>query len=195
MATEKVKVFEEKEKKGLPTWAWLLPLLLLLAIGLWLLNRRPHETTTVAAAPVADQTKPDQGTATQATSTWTAASIADSIRSQGRVGFNDNDVHFATGSATLAGDSQAVLDQTAQALQSNSDWRMRVVGHTDSVGSGATNQQLAQQRASSVMAYLTAHGVNGSRLSTDAKGDTQPVSTNSSDAGRAENRRVELIKQ
>jgi OmpA-OmpF porin, OOP family len=111
------------------------------------------------------------------------------------VGFNGNDVHFVTGSATLAGDSQAVLDQTAQALQTNSDWRMQVAGHTDSVGSGAANQQLAQQRASSVMAYLTAHGVNPSRLSTAAKGDTRPVSTNSSDAGRAETRRVELIKQ
>jgi outer membrane protein OmpA-like peptidoglycan-associated protein len=195
MQTEKVKVFEEKEKKGIPTWAWLLPALLLLAIGLWLLNRRPHETTTATATPVADQTKPDQGTTTPVASTWTAASIADSIRSQGRVGFNDHDVHFATGSAALAGDSQAVLDQTAQALQSNSDWRMRVVGHTDSVGSGTANQQLAQQRASSVMAYLTAHGVDPSRLSTDAKGASQPASTNSSDAGRAENRRVELIKQ
>ena len=195
METEKVKVFEEKGKKGTPAWAWLLPLLLLLAIGLWLLNRHPRETVTAAATPVTDQPKPDQGTATQAARTWTAASIADSIRSQGHVDFNDNDVHFATGSAALAGDSQAVLDQTAQALQSNSDWRMRVVGHTDSVGSGAANQQLAQQRASSVMAYLTAHGIAGSRLSTDAKGDSQPISTNSSDAGRAENRRVELIKQ
>jgi OmpA-OmpF porin, OOP family len=111
------------------------------------------------------------------------------------VSFGDNDVHFATGSASLAGDSQAVLDQTAQALQSNSDWKMRVVGHTDSVGSASANQQLAQQRASSVIGYLTAHGVDQSRLSLDAKGDTEPISTESSDAGRAQNRRVELIKQ
>ena len=174
---------------------WLLPLLLLLAIGIWFFSRH-RDTATTAATPVTDQTKPDNGTGTQATAgALTAASIADSIRSKGRVSFGDNDVHFATGNATLASDSQAVLEQTAQALQANPDWRMRVVGHTDSAGSASVNQQLAQQRASSVMAYLTAHGVDRSRLSVDAKGDTEPVSANSSDAGRAQNRRVELIKQ
>jgi outer membrane protein OmpA-like peptidoglycan-associated protein len=192
---DKVKVFEEKEKKGLATWMWLLPLLLLLAIGIWFLSRR-HDATTTAATPVTDQTKPDSGVGTQAAAgALTAASIADSIRSKGRVSFGDNDVHFATGSATLAGDSQAVLDQTAQALQSNRDWRIRVVGHTDSVGTSSANEQLAQQRASSVMGYLTAHGVDQSRLSVDAKGDSEPVSSNNSDAGRAQNRRVDLIKQ
>lgn len=193
--TDKVKVYEEKGKKGLATWMWLLPLLLLVAIGIWLFSRH-RDTTPTTAAPVADQTKPDAGAGTQAAAgTWTAASIADSIRSKGRVSFGENDVHFATGSAALAGDSQAVLDQTAQALHTNSDWKMRVVGHTDSTGSSATNDQLAQQRASSVMSYLAAHGVAKDRLSLEAKGDRQPVSTNSSDAGRAENRRVELIKQ
>lgn len=48
-------------------------------------------------------------------------------------------VHFATGSATLAGDSQAVLDQASQALKDNPSWHMRVIGHTDSVGSDASN--------------------------------------------------------
>lgn len=71
---------------------------------------------------------------------------------------------------------------------------MRVVGHTDSVGSSA-NDQLAQQRATSVMQYLVSHGVNQSRLSVDAKGASEPVSSNATDAGRPENRRVELIKQ
>jgi outer membrane protein OmpA-like peptidoglycan-associated protein len=192
--TDKVKVYEEKGRKGLATWMWLVPLLLLLAIGFWLFNRHRDTTTTAAATPVADQTKPDNGAGTQAAGALTAASIADAIRSKGRISFGDNDVHFATGSTNLAGDSQAVLDQTAQALQSNPDWRMRVVGHTDSVGSASANEQLAQQRAISVMSYLIAHGVDQSRLSIEARGDTQPASSNSSDAGRAENRRVELIK-
>ena len=196
MATETVKVFEEKQRKGPSIWKWLIPLLLLLLIGVWLLSRHSNTTTATSTAPVTDQTKPDSNAAaTQAAGPWTAASIADSIRTNGRVGFNDNDVHFATGSATLAGDSQAVLNQTAQALKSNPDWRMQIVGHTDAVGTDSANQQLAQQRASSVMSYLTAQGVDASRLSVEAKGDSQPVSTNSSDAGRAENRRVELIKQ
>lgn len=195
MATDRVKVYEEKRKQGLATWMWLVPLLLLLAIGIWLFSRRSTPTAT-AETPVTDQTKPDSGNGTQAAAgAWTAASIADSIRSKGRVSFGENDVHFATGSAALAGDSQAVLDQTAQALQAHPDWKMRVVGHTDSTGSSATNDQLADQRANSVISYLSAHGVDKGRLSTEAKGDSQPVSTNSSDAGRAENRRVELIKE
>ena len=194
MATEKVKVYEEQEKKkGLSMWAWLLPLLLLLLLAIWLFNR--HRDTPATTAAVADQTKPDNGAGTTtAARTWTAASIADTIRQSGRVGFTDNEVHFATASASLAGDSQAVLDQSAQALQQNGDWKMRVVGHTDSVGSAQSNDQLAQQRAQSVMAYLVAHGVGANRLRVEAEGQHQPVASNATDAGRAENRRVELIK-
>ena len=191
---ETTKVYEEKVKKGIPVWAWLLPLLLLLVTGAWFLTRHRDESAT-AAAPVTDQTKPDNGPGTHAAVAWTSASIAESFRSKGRVSFSDNDVHFATASAALAGDSQAVLDQTAQVLQSNPDWKMRVVGYTDSTGSAAGNDQLAQQRAASVIAYLTAHSVDKGRLSLEAKGQSAPVSTNNSDAGRAENRRVELIKQ
>ncbi len=196
MATEKLKVYEENPKKRLPIWAWLLPLLALLLLGIWLFNRHSREATSTSAVatPVADQTKPD-ASAPQTATAWTAATIADSIRSKGSVSFTDNDVHFATASATLAGDSQAVLDQTAQALKDNPDWRMRVVGHTDSVGSDSANAVLSQQRANSVVAYLTAHGVDSSRLSVDAKGASQPVASNQTDTGRAENRRVDLIKQ
>lgn len=198
MATEKVKVYEEKgPKKGLPIWAWLLPLLLLLAIGAWLLSRSHNNNETATnTAPVTDSTKPDNsaGTQGQTANNWTAASIADAIRQNGRVSFTDNEVHFTTASAALAGDSQAVLDQTAQVLKDNPDWKMRVVGHTDSTGSASANDTLAQQRAQSVMAYLTGHGVAGNRLRVEAAGQHQPAATNATDTGRAENRRVELIK-
>ena len=197
MATEKVKVYEEGgKKKGLPIWAWLLPLLLLLALGIWLLSRPHNNETATNAAPVTDSTKPDNGTGTQGQTArnWTAASIADTIKQNGRVGFNDTEVHFATASAALAGDSQAVLDQVAQALKNNPDWKMRVVGHTDSTGSAPANNTLSKQRAQSVMTYLTSHGVDSSRLRVEAEGQSQPATTNASDTGRAENRRVELIK-
>jgi outer membrane protein OmpA-like peptidoglycan-associated protein len=198
MATEKVKVYEEGgQKKGLPIWAWLLPLLLLLALGIWFFSR-PHNNNETAnnAAPVTDSTKPDRSPATQGQTaqTWTAASIADAIKQNGRVAFTDGEVHFATASATLASDSQAVLDQVAQALRNNPDWKMRVVGHTDSTGSAPANDQLSQQRAQSVVAYLTSHGVDSSRLRVAAEGPRQPAATNATDTGRAENRRVELIK-
>ncbi len=72
---------------------------------------------------------------------------------------------------------------------------MSIVGHTDSVGSSGSNDQLAQQRASSVMQYLVPHGIDQSRLSIDAKGQCESVASNATNGGRAENRRVELIKQ
>lgn len=204
MATEKVKVYEEQPKRGFPAWGWILPLLLLLALGIWYFTRS-HSDQNQAAAPVADQTKPDNGrgvtapgtsaTAATAGTVWTAAAIADSIRKNGRVGFDNNDVHFATASAALAGDSQSVLDQTAQVLKDNGSWKMRVVGHTDSAGSDSANDQLSQARANSVKTYLVSHGVNQNRLTTDAKGASAPVASNQTDGGRAENRRVELIKE
>ncbi len=198
MATEKVKVYEEQApKKGLPIWAWLLPLLLLLALGIWLFSRSHNTDSGTAAAPaavVADNTKPDAAPPTQAQD-WTAAGITNSIKQNGRIGLGDNEVHFATNSAKLAGDSQNVLDQVALALKNNSDWHMRVVGHTDSTGNPAANSVLAQQRAQSVMAYLVSHGVNKGDLRVEGKGEAQPVASNNSDTGRAENRRVELIKE
>ncbi len=195
MATEKVKVYEEQPgKKGLPIWAWLLPLLLLLALAAWWFSRSHNtETAATTASPsaMADTTKPDASTGTQ---TLTAASIGDSIRKDGRISLDDTQVHFATASAALAGDSQAVLDQAAQALKDNGGWKMKVVGFTDSTGNSASNAQLAQQRAQSVMAYLSAHGVDAGRLRVEAEGQQKPVASNDSDKGRALNRRVELIK-
>jgi outer membrane protein OmpA-like peptidoglycan-associated protein len=200
MATEKVKVYEEGgPKKGRPLWAWLLPLLLLLALGLWLFSRSHNNTTNETAhnaAPVTDSTKPDQspGTPGAAAPSWTAASIADAVKQNGRVAFTDGEVHFATASAALAGDSQAVLDQVAQALKNNPDWKMQVVGHTDATGAAPANDRLSQQRAQSVVAYLTSQGVERRRLRVAAAGQRQPATTNATDTGRAENRRVEFIK-
>jgi len=199
MATEKVKVFEEGRKAS-SIWLWLIPLLLLLGLAVWLLTRhrdQPNAAST-AAVPASDTTKPDTGAAagTAAATTWTAATIGNAIRTNGRVAFNDSEVHFATGSASLAGDSQTVLDQAAQALKDNNDWQhIRVVGHTDSVGSTPSNDQLAQQRAESVKAYLVSKGVDQNRLVTEEKGPRQPAATNATDDGRAENRRVELIRE
>ena len=190
MATGKVKVYEEQTgKKAIPVWIWLLPILLLF-LGIWWFSRSHREAPGTVTA-VADQTKPDNGQGAQVT---TAASIGDAIRRDGRISLDDNQVHFATASAVLAGDSQAVLDQVAQALNSNRDWKMRVVGHTDATGNSSANDALAKQRAGSVMAYLTSHGVDASRLRVEAAGQGQPVAPNSSDNGRAENRRVDLIK-
>ena len=67
-----------------------------------------------------------------------------------------------------------------------------VYGHTDSVGSDAYNQDLSERRARSVADYLATHGVREARLGIRGFGETQPVASNETDAGRAANRRVEI---
>lgn len=102
-------------------------------------------------------------------------------------------VLFEFNSAELTGDAQAVLDQVANRLTGASLVSVRVVGHTDSVGSDAYNQGLSERRAQSVVSYLSSHGVPAEKLSAAGQGESQPAADNSTDAGRAQNRRVELF--
>ena len=67
-----------------------------------------------------------------------------------------------------------------------------LVGHTDSTGSEEYNLELSKQRAGSVANYLATQNVNSARFTTDGLGESQPVATNDTDAGRAQNRRVEV---
>jgi len=69
---------------------------------------------------------------------------------------------------------------------------IKVIGHTDSVGSDSYNQSLSERRASSVAEYLLAQGVAPNKLTSEGKGESEPVADNETDAGRAKNRRVEL---
>jgi outer membrane protein OmpA-like peptidoglycan-associated protein len=69
---------------------------------------------------------------------------------------------------------------------------IRVVGHTDSVGTDAYNQGLSERRASSVVEYLLTQGLAPGKLTSEGKGESEPVADNETDEGRAQNRRVEL---
>src|ERR1019366_6931060 len=82
-----------------------------------------------------------------------------------------------------------------QPVNENLSWKIRVEGHTDNMGRQAANQKLSQQRAMAVMNWLVDHGVDRSRLTAKGYGDSRPLGDNSSDAARAKNRRVELIRQ
>ena len=72
--------------------------------------------------------------------------------------------------------------------------KVRIEGHTDNVGDKTANQGLSERRAQAVIGWLVAHGINGGRLSARGYGDSKPVADNSTDEGRARNRRVELVK-
>jgi OOP family OmpA-OmpF porin len=103
-------------------------------------------------------------------------------------------VNFDTGSARIKPESDKVLGEIASLLRKNAAWKMRVEGHTDDVGGKAANQKLSEQRATAVVAWLTAHGIAADRLTAQGFGDGKPVADNKTEEGRAKNRRVELVK-
>ena len=101
-------------------------------------------------------------------------------------------VEFATNSARLLADSQTTLDGAVQTLKDNPSIDAEVAGYTDSMGKAAYNVTLSQHRAEAVMKYLVDHGIDSSRLTAKGYGEADPVATNKTAAGRAQNRRVEL---
>jgi OmpA-OmpF porin, OOP family len=121
-----------------------------------------------------------------------ASSIADELTKSGHIALYG--IHFETGKATILPDSETVLSEVAKMLQQNPDLKVSVEGHTDNVGSAAANQALSEKRAQAVVAWLSSHGVAAARLKAKGWGQTKPVEDNATDAGRAKNRRVELVK-
>jgi outer membrane protein OmpA-like peptidoglycan-associated protein len=102
------------------------------------------------------------------------------------------DILFAVDSASLRPDLRADLRTIASNLQRYPDSLIRVVGHTDNTGSAAYNQALSERRADAVAAELIQAGVSGRRVIAEGRGFSQPVASNASATGRAQNRRVEI---
>jgi len=103
-------------------------------------------------------------------------------------------VYFATGKATILPKSFPVLDEVAEAMRRNPDIRkLRIEGHTDSVGSAKYNLRLSQQRAEAVQTYLSDKGVNASRVVAVGYGEDKPIDSNDTAEGRGRNRRVEFV--
>ena len=122
-----------------------------------------------------------------------ASSLSDEIQKTGHVAVYG--INFDSGKAAILPDSEGVLSEIAKLLEQAPDLKLRVEGHTDNQGSAVANQALSERRAQAVVAWLTSHGVAASRLTAQGFGQTKPVADNSTDAGRAKNRRVELAKQ
>jgi outer membrane protein OmpA-like peptidoglycan-associated protein len=104
-----------------------------------------------------------------------------------------SDVSFDIGSAAIKPNMRSVLDPFAASLRDDPNARLTIIGHTDSTGSPAINDPLSLQRAQSVREYLGARGVSTSRIVIEGRGEREPVADNSTDAGRARNRRVEMF--
>ena len=104
-------------------------------------------------------------------------------------------ITFKTASADLNSNFYKVLDSVSLVLKEFDKTLIDVEGHTDSDGSAEYNQELSLNRASSVGSYLQSHGVNNQRIVTLGVGESQPIASNSTAAGKQQNRRVELKLQ
>jgi len=109
--------------------------------------------------------------------------------------FVTNNILFETGKATLKSESMAEIQKVADFMKKNPSVRFEVQGHTDNQGSDAINDPLSQQRAEAVIKALEQLGCDPFNMRAVGKGSHEPVADNSTDAGRAKNRRVEFIKR
>lgn len=165
--TERIKVYEEGGKKsGIPLWAWLLPLLVLLALLAYFLTRHKGDNAVPAA---------------------TATTQPAALPTLGAI-------HFATDKSDLSPEAKATLDQAAVAMKQDPKIHLRVEGYTDATGTTPHNDNLAGARAASVVEYLKAKGVDNAQLTGEGFGPEQPVGTNATASGKADNRRVELYR-
>ena len=101
-------------------------------------------------------------------------------------------IEFETGSATLAPEGRAILDQMAAVLAKMNTRTVEIIGHTDNSGNRASNIALSQARADAVKGYLVGKGISPQQLTTDGVGPDQPVASNDTADGRARNRRIEF---
>lgn len=102
-------------------------------------------------------------------------------------------VTFRTGSAVVDPGFRPALRTVSESLRRHPNSTVRVVGHTDNIGTAAYNQQLSQDRAMAVARQLIAYGTTVSRITVSGRGYNEPVASNASAAGRAQNRRVEIV--
>lgn len=108
-----------------------------------------------------------------------------------RIQLNEK-VHFETAKSEILPQSYPLLNEVAEVLLANQTIRIRIEGHTDSRGSDRYNQQLSEERAASVRSYLIGRGVDAARIASQGFGEERPIEDNTTEAGRAANRRVEV---
>lgn len=101
-------------------------------------------------------------------------------------------VLFSTGRSRILSSSYGILNSVAQVLRDYPSIKVRIEGHTDSQGSESLNKRLSQQRAKAVFDYLSAQGIQGSRMAPEGFGEERPIDTNRTSEGRTNNRRVEF---
>lgn len=103
-------------------------------------------------------------------------------------------IHFDTDSDVIRADSHPTLQKIVALLKAKNEWKLSIEGHTDSTASAEHNQKLSERRAAAVKQFLVEAGIDAGRLMTVGRGAGNPVARNDTPSGRAQNRRVELVK-
>ena len=119
--------------------------------------------------------------------------VASELASGGRVRLYG--INFDVDSDRLRADAKPAVDQLIEALKANPTWNVSIEGHTDSTGDAAHNLTLSQLRANAVKAALVTGGITADRLTTSGLGQTKPLAPNDTEVGRAQNRRVEVVRK
>lgn len=104
-----------------------------------------------------------------------------------------NERSFDVGRAIVKRDLANVLDKIAEGLRNATRANILIVGHTDATGGASANEKLSLARADNARSYLVARGVPGSSVTTEGRGEREPIADNNTAAGRAQNRRVEIF--
>ncbi len=121
-----------------------------------------------------------------------AVPLYDRMMSEGK--FITYGITFDVGKATIKPESMGEINRIVQLMTENPDLKFSVEGHTDSTGNATSNQTLSEQRSQAIVAKLVELGIAADRLTAVGKGQNSPIADNSTDEGRAKNRRVEFVK-
>ena len=196
-------------------WLWLLLALILLLLLFFFSRSCNKDKSNSAAATdtthaITGVTTPSGGAATDSTGGWNdidmnapAAKYDEITNKDITVRGNDNygiydigeNILFDEGKSTIRPDAEKNLKQLSASIQKRfAGGDVRIYGYTDAVGSAGNNKQLAEQRAEAVRNWLSANGgMSADHLSVNAVGEAKPIATNATEAGRQQNRRVEIV--
>ncbi|MGB8194029.1 MAG: OmpA family protein [Chitinophagaceae bacterium] len=120
-----------------------------------------------------------------------ASEMLEAINKNGSIALQ---INFETGKSVIKPESQKIIDQIAEMLTADAAMKVSIEGHTDNVGTPASNKTLSENRSKAVMAALISKGINKTRLSSKGWGQEKPIGDNATPEGKEQNRRVEIVK-
>jgi outer membrane protein OmpA-like peptidoglycan-associated protein len=121
-----------------------------------------------------------------------ASDIFNALNRDGRIALY---INFDFGKSVIRDESLVIIGQIVQMLKANPEMKLNVEGHTDNIGNPVSNKTLSEERARSVVSSIVSQGIANDRITSSGYGQDKPIADNTTEEGRAKNRRVELVKR